>query len=97
MQRAHLKKGEVLLVTGAGGGVNSVFFTNLIDRWALLQFKLERYSISSQINWELLGATVIAVASTPEKLQVAKQVGADYVINYASEDLKDMVSKSSIL
>ncbi|MBM3225500.1 MAG: NADPH:quinone oxidoreductase family protein [Candidatus Tectomicrobia bacterium] len=31
---------------------------------------------------KLLGATVIATASTPEKLAVCQQMGADYVINY---------------
>ncbi|MGE3536812.1 MAG: NADPH:quinone oxidoreductase family protein [Candidatus Tectimicrobiota bacterium] len=31
---------------------------------------------------KLLGATVIATASTPEKLAVCRQLGADHVINY---------------
>ena len=35
-----------------------------------------------------LGARVIAAASSPEKLEVARSVGATDVINYATEDLK---------
>jgi len=35
-----------------------------------------------------MGATVIAAASTDEKLEFCRNLGADIVINYASEDLK---------
>jgi len=35
-----------------------------------------------------MGATVIAAASTDEKLNVCKEHGADHVINYTTEDLK---------
>ncbi|MBL7251040.1 NADPH:quinone oxidoreductase family protein [Alloalcanivorax sp. C16-2] len=35
-----------------------------------------------------MGATVIAAASTDDKLQVAKEAGADELINYSEEDLK---------
>lgn len=37
---------------------------------------------------KLLGATVIAAASTEEKLQICKKIGADYTINYTTENLK---------
>ena len=37
------------------------------------------------------GATVIAAASSDEKLEFARQAGADEVINYASTSLKDSV------
>ncbi len=40
---------------------------------------------------KLLGATVIAAASTPEKLALAAQYGADHLINYTSENIKDRV------
>jgi len=40
---------------------------------------------------KLLGATVIAAASTDEKLDFASQAGADRRINYSEEDLKDRV------
>lgn len=36
-----------------------------------------------------MGAKVIAAASTDAKLQVAKEAGADDLINYTDEDLKD--------
>jgi len=38
-----------------------------------------------------MGARVIAAASTPEKLAVARERGADAVVNYASEDLTERV------
>ena len=36
-----------------------------------------------------LGATVIAAASSDEKLELCRKHGADHTINYASENLKD--------
>src|SRR6266849_7228490 len=42
---------------------------------------------------KVMGAHVIAAASTDEKLEVCKQCGADEVINYATEDLKEQVKK----
>ena len=38
-----------------------------------------------------LGATVIASASSTEKLEVARAHGADHLINYAEEDIRDRV------
>ena len=38
-----------------------------------------------------LGATVIASASSPEKIAIAQQHGADHLINYAEEDIRDRV------
>ena len=40
-----------------------------------------------------LGAKVIAAASTPEKLSVCKDHGADETLNYASEDLKSRLKE----
>ena len=40
---------------------------------------------------KLLGARVIAAASNPEKLAIARRHGADETINYAAEDLRDQV------
>jgi NADPH2:quinone reductase len=37
----------------------------------------------------LMGARVIAAASTPEKLELARSYGAAEVINYATEDLRE--------
>lgn len=38
-----------------------------------------------------LGARVIAAASSDEKLELCKQLGADEVINYSTESLKDRI------
>ena len=38
---------------------------------------------------KLMGAKVIAAASTSEKLDLCRQFGADEIINYAEENLKD--------
>ncbi|MFZ5444311.1 MAG: zinc-binding dehydrogenase [Myxococcota bacterium] len=42
---------------------------------------------------KLAGATVIATASTPVKLEKAKALGADHLINYAEQDFLDEVKK----
>lgn len=70
-QRAHLQKGETLLVLGASGGVG------------LAAVDLGR----------IMGARVIAAASTAEKLAICREHGADEVINYATEDLKARVKE----
>src|SRR5213080_1407632 len=44
---------------------------------------------------KVMGAHVIAAASSNEKLEVCKQHGADEVINYGTEDLKDRVKQLS--
>jgi len=40
-----------------------------------------------------IGATVIAAASTEEKLEFCKDNGADFTINYSTEDLKSRVKE----
>ena len=40
-----------------------------------------------------MGATVIAAASSAEKLDVARQAGADHLVNYSTESLKDRVKE----
>jgi len=42
---------------------------------------------------KLLGARVIATAGSDEKLQVAKQYGADHLINYSNEKVRDRVKE----
>ena len=42
---------------------------------------------------KLAGATVIATASTPEKLAKARALGADHLINYAQADFLEEVKK----
>jgi NADPH:quinone reductase len=40
-----------------------------------------------------LGATVIAAASTDEKLEVARGLGADHLVNYSQQDLRDRIKE----
>ena len=42
---------------------------------------------------KVMGARVIAAASSDEKLEICKRHGADEVINYASEDLKERIKQ----
>jgi len=42
---------------------------------------------------KIMGATVIAAASTDEKLALCKQYGADQLINYSNEDLKTQIKE----
>ncbi|UAJ09517.1 NADPH:quinone oxidoreductase family protein [Glacieibacterium megasporae] len=42
---------------------------------------------------KLMGATVIAAASTDEKLELCREYGADATINYATANLKDEVKR----
>mmetsp|Transcript_76869 Transcript_76869/g.178285 ORF Transcript_76869/g.178285 Transcript_76869/m.178285 type:complete len:349 (-) Transcript_76869:8-1054(-) len=71
VHRGHLKAGECLLVTGAGGGMG------------LMAVELGK----------ALGAKVIAAASSDDKLEACKRLGADHVVNYSKESLKDAVGK----
>ena len=72
-QRAQIKPGETLLVTGAAGGTGLA---------------------AVQIG-KLMGAKVIAVCSTQEKLDVAKANGADILINYTDRDLKTAIKEAT--
>lgn len=40
-----------------------------------------------------IGAIVIAAASSEEKLQVCKEKGADYLINYSTESIRDKINE----
>ena len=44
---------------------------------------------------KLLGARVIAAASSPEKLEVCRALGADELVNYAAEDLRQRLKELS--
>jgi NADPH2:quinone reductase len=66
VDRARLRRGEVLLVYGASGGVG-----------------LTAVEVGHN-----LGARVIAVASSDDRLAVARAHGADETINYRIEDVR---------
>ena len=42
---------------------------------------------------KIMGATVIAAASTDEKLAVCRQKGADHTINYTTDDLRERIKE----
>jgi len=42
---------------------------------------------------KVLGATVIAAASTEDKLEFCRSLGADHTINYATEDLRSRIKE----
>ncbi len=42
---------------------------------------------------KLMGATVIAAASSADKLALCKEKGADHLINYSSEDLRERIKE----
>jgi len=71
VQRGELKKGEVLLVHGASGGVG----------------------LTAVELGKLMGATVIGTGGNDEKLKVVTQYGADHVINYSREKIRDRVKE----
>ena len=62
--QAELRRGEVLLVLGAAGGVGSA---------------------AVEIG-KALGAVVIACASSPDKLDACRRLGADHVVDYRDPD-----------
>ena len=67
IDRAHLVRGETLLVLGASGGVG----------------------LAAIMIGKALGARVIAAASTDEKLALCRTHGADELINYTTDSLRD--------
>ncbi|MFK7763673.1 MAG: NADPH:quinone oxidoreductase family protein [Roseobacter sp.] len=67
--KAHLKRGERLLVLGASGGVG----------------------LTAVELGKLMGAEVVAVARGADKLAVAKQAGADHLLNSETDDIRDIV------
>jgi NADPH2:quinone reductase len=71
IDRGQIRRGEVLLVHGAGGGVG----------------------LAAVEIGKLLGATVIAAASSEEKLAVAGAKGADHGVLYGREPFRDAVKR----
>lgn len=71
IQRGNIKRGDVVLVTGAAGGMGA----------AAIQLAKK------------MGATVIAAASSADKLEACKRLGADHLVNYKTHSLKKEVKK----
>ncbi len=69
LDRAQIRTGETVLVTGASGSVGI----------AAIQLA------------KVFGATVIAGLTTPSKEAVAREAGADHVIDLSGDNLKDTV------
>jgi NADPH:quinone reductase-like Zn-dependent oxidoreductase len=69
--RAHLRKGEWVLVWGIGGGVASAALTIA----------------------KALGAKVIATSSSDDKLERARELGADAVLNHDSDGVPAAVKE----
>jgi len=67
---AKLKRGETVLIMGAGGNLGTV---------------------GIQIAKNVVGATVIAAAGSPERVQTGLDLGADHGIDYHARDLCDAV------
>lgn len=42
---------------------------------------------------KLMGATVIAAASSDEKLELVRSLGADHVVNYSTQDLRERIKE----
>ncbi len=66
MHVAELKKGESVLIMGAGGNLGT---------------------IGIQIAKNVIGATVIAAAGSDERVKLGINLGADYGINYATQNI----------
>ena len=46
-----------------------------------------------QVAKNIAGANIITTTSTPGKMALAKELGADYVLNYKSEDISDRIKE----
>lgn len=71
LHKAHLEKGQSILIYGATGGVGH---------------------IAIQLA-KLMGAKITTTASTADKAQIAKQLGADHVINYKEDTIEHAVEQ----
>ena len=69
---AELKKGETVLIMGAGGNLGTV---------------------GIQIAKNVVGATVIAAAGSDDRVKLGINLGADYGINYNTQNIRDEVLK----
>ncbi len=69
---AELKKGETVLIMGAGGNLGS---------------------IGIQIAKNVIASTVIAAAGSDDRVKLGINLGADYGINYNTQNIRDEVMR----
>jgi NADPH:quinone reductase len=69
---AELKKGETVLIMGAGGNLGT---------------------IGIQIAKNVIGSTVIAAAGSDDRVKLGINLGADYGINYNTQNIRDEVMR----
>lgn len=60
-------------------------------QWLLVHGAAGGVGIAAVEIGKILGATVIATAGTPAKLEAARDHGADHLVNYRTEDFRDRV------
>jgi NADPH:quinone reductase-like Zn-dependent oxidoreductase len=70
MHVAELKRGETVLIMGAGGNLGS---------------------IGIQIAKNVIGANVIAGAGSDERVKLGIKLGADFGVNYTTQNIRDEV------
>lgn len=75
-------------------------YHGLVDRgylkkgeWLLVHGATGGVGLNAVELGKLLGARVIATGGSDEKLEIAKKYGADYVINYTKEKIRDRVKE----
>ena len=90
--RANIKKGDWVLVHAAAGGVGLAAVQGKLLPLLLCRdarsiigdvtLHVEIHVLTTRAVAKAFGATVIATASTPRKLEIAKSFGADHVVSY---------------
>jgi NADPH2:quinone reductase len=82
---------RVAAITGWGGYAEEV--VTAVQNVLLVHGAAGGVGLTAVEIGKLLGATVIAAASTPEKLALAEQYGADHLINYRQEAFRERVKQ----
>lgn len=93
--RVHVLPKEIPEGFGAAAAVQGLTALTLIkeaypvqkDEWVLVHAAAGGCGLWLCQFLRQVGAKIIGTASTPEKLELAKQNGAQYLINYAEEDV----------